>query len=200
DALAPSALWRATLVTNLSYDQTSSAEVSGGDAARPGGYRASRPAAEGGERSGATGPVASRGVAFQDRRRRRRPGPASAHVRRSRTDAPRGCELFGDEELVFALEPGESKALVYSTIDGRFLGKRAVPPFREQLVAAGRNLITWKGAGSQAELSSLDAWSGETNWKQSFDSGAAVDVELGRFVAVADSKGHVAIVDRQSVG
>ena len=195
DALAPSVLWRANLVTNLSYDQPYSADMSGGDAARPGSYRASRPADEEGKWIGVIGPVSSRGVVFQDQRRLLCLDPTSGQVRWSRTDAPRGCELFGDEELVFALEPGESKALVYSAIDGRFLGKRAVPPFREQLVAAGRNLLTWKVTGSQAELSSLDAWSGETNWKQSFDSGAAVDVELGRFVAVADSKGHVAIVD-----
>jgi outer membrane protein assembly factor BamB len=198
DALAPSVLWRANLVTNLSYDQAYSADMSGGNSARPGSLRATRPTDEEGKWIGVIGPVTSRGVVFQDQRRLLCLDPTSGEVRWSRSDVPRGCELFGDGEMVFALEPGEPQALVYSTIDGRFLGKRPVPPFREQLVAAGRNLITWKVAGSQAELASLDAWSGETNWKQSFDSGAAVDVELGRYVAVADSTGHVVIIDGEN--
>jgi hypothetical protein len=47
-------------------------------------------------------------------------------------------------------------------------------------------------------LSSIDAWSGETNWKETFDSGSAVDIELGRYVAVADSTGRVVVVDGEN--
>lgn len=195
DALAPSVLWRANLVTNLSYDQAYSADVAGANAVRPGTYRPLRPVNEEGKWIGVIGPITSRGVVFQDQRRLLCLDPTSGEVRWSRTDVPLGCELFGDDELVFACEPGQSQASVYSAIDGRLLGERELPPFREQLTAAGRNLITWKVAGAQAELASTDAWSGETIWKQSFDSGAAVDVELGRYVAVADSNGRVVVVD-----
>ena len=53
-------------------------------------------------------------------------------------------------------------------------------------------------SGGQAELSSLDAWTGETNWTQAYESGSTVDVEMGRYVAVADSAGDVAIVDGEN--
>jgi outer membrane protein assembly factor BamB/tetratricopeptide (TPR) repeat protein len=198
DALAPSLLWRANLLTNLSYEQPFPIDMSGGAAARPGSYRATRQTDEDGKWVGVIGPITSRGVVFQDQRRLLCLDPTSGDVRWSRTDVPQGCELFGDEEFVFAWEPGEAKARVYSAIDGRFLGKRETPPFREQLVALGRNLLCWKVSGSQAELSSLDVWTGETTWKQAFDSGSAVDVELGRYVAVADSTGDVTIVDGEN--
>ena len=198
DASAPSVLWRANLVTNLNYDQFYPSATSGEGAGRPGTLRALRSTNEDGDWIGVIGPVTSRGVVFQDQRRLVCLDPTSGEVRWSRTDVPPGCELFGDDELVFAFPPGETEATVYSTIDGRLLGKRPVPPFREQLVAAGRNVIVWKVAGAQAELSSIDAWSGETNWKETFDSGSAVDIELGRYVAVADSTGQVVVVDGEN--
>jgi outer membrane protein assembly factor BamB len=198
DALAPTVLWRANLVTNLSYDQTFASAMTGGDRARPGTLRATRPIDEEQKLIGVIGPVTSRGVVFQDQRRLLCLDATSGEIRWSRTDVPQGCELFGDDELAFAWDPAEPEAAVYSAIDGRFLGRRAVPPFREQVVAAGRRLICWKVVGARAELSSFDAWTGETAWKKTFESGAAIDVDLGRYIAVADSSGQVTIVDGET--
>ena len=144
---------------------------------------------------GVIGPVTSRGVIFQDQRRLVCFDPTSGEVRWSRTDVPRGCELFGDDEYVFAVPPGKTEARVYSTVDGRSLGKRTVPPFREQVVSIGRKLLCWKTAGAAAKLSLLDVWSGEVDWSKEFGSGAAIDVDLGRYVAVADGQGRVLILD-----
>ena len=108
DPLAPSVLWRTNVVTNLSYDQPFSVDMSGGAAGRPGTLRAARQADEEGKWIGVIGPITSRGVVFQDQRRLLCLDPTSGDVRWSRTDVPQGCELFGDEEFVFAMEPAES--------------------------------------------------------------------------------------------
>ncbi|WP_428303982.1 PQQ-binding-like beta-propeller repeat protein [Lacipirellula sp.] len=195
DALAPSVMWRTSIVTNLNYDQPFPQSSSGGDTARPGSNRAPRAADADGKLIGVIGPVTSRGVIFQDQRRLVCLDPTSGNVRWSRTDVPRGCELFGDDDYLFAIPPGKTEARVYSTVDGRQLGKRAVPPFREQVVSIGRKLLRWKTAGAQATLSSVDAWSGETEWSREFGSGAAIDVDQSRYVSIVDGKGRVVILD-----
>ncbi|BBO33257.1 hypothetical protein PLANPX_2869 [Lacipirellula parvula] len=195
DALAPSLMWRANIVTNLNYDQPIAQGNAGGNAARPGSYRAARAADAEGKPVGVIGPVTSRGVIFQDQRRLVCLDPTTGEVRWSRTDVPRGCELFGDDDYLFAIPPDKIEARVYSTVDGRFLGKRVTKPFREQVVSIGRNLLCWKTSGSKATLTSLDIWTGEVEWSQEFASGAAIDVDMGRYVAVADGKGRVVIVD-----
>jgi hypothetical protein len=111
----------------------------------------------------------------------------SGEHRWSRSDVPQGCDLFGDEEYVFAVPTGKTTARVYSMLDGRFIGRRDVPEWRQQLVTRGREIICWKVAGDKVELSSFDAISGETAWKHEFASGAAVDVELGRYISVVEA-------------
>ena len=195
DGLAPTMLWRMSAVSNLDYDQGFGMENGGGMATRPGSYRASRPTDAEGKSMGTIGPITSRGVVLQDQRRLVCLDPTSGEVRWSRTDVPSGCELFGDEKFVFAAPGSDAEARVYSARDGRYLGKRAVPPAQEQLVALGRNLLCWKVAGAHAELSSFDPWTGETAWTRQFDSGAAVDIEMGRYVAVVEGAGRVAVID-----
>jgi outer membrane protein assembly factor BamB/tetratricopeptide (TPR) repeat protein len=194
DGLAPPVLWRVNLGSNLDASRQYFGEAQSGEANRPGSFRAPRPMDEG-KWVGVIGPVTSRGVVFQDQRRLVCVDALSGEVCWSRTDVPQGCDLFGDEQYVFAVPTGSSTARVFSSIDGRFIGKRKVPPWREQLVTSGRQIICWKVAGSNAELSALDAFTGDTLWKHEFPSGSAVDVEMGRYVAVIGSKGRVAIID-----
>jgi outer membrane protein assembly factor BamB len=198
DAMAPSVLWRSNLVTNLSYDQPFSADLSGGADGRPGTLRAGRQVSEKGTRLGVIGPMTSRGVIFQDQRRLVCVDPISGGVAWSRTDVPQGCELFGDAELLFALAPDEPEARVYSSLDGRFLGRRATPPLREQAITIGREVISWSTAGDESTLRSTNAWTGEEVWEHRFTSGSTIDVEMGRYIAVADSDGAVAIVDGET--
>jgi outer membrane protein assembly factor BamB len=195
DGLAPAVLWRVNLGSNLEFNRGDYfGEPMPASADRPGSLRAPRPMDEG-KWIGVIGPVTSRGVVFQDQRRLVCVDGLSGDERWSRTDVPQGCDLFGDEQYVFAVPTGSTTARVYSSMDGRSLGKRKVPEWRQQLVTRGRQVICWKASGAQSELSALDALTGEVLWKQGFDSGSAVDVEMGRYVAVVETGGRVAIVD-----
>jgi outer membrane protein assembly factor BamB len=195
DTALPAVLWRVNLGSNLEFNRGDYfGEPTRAAANRPGSYRAPRPMDEG-KWIGVIGPVTSRGVVFQDQRRLVCVDALSGEERWSRTDVPQGCDLFGDEQYVFAVPTGSTTARVYSSVDGRSLGKRKVPEWRQQLVTRGREIVCWSVSGAQAELSAVDALTGETLWKQEFDSGSAVDIEMGRYVAVVELGGRVAVVD-----
>nr|MBA3483628.1 PQQ-binding-like beta-propeller repeat protein [Pirellulales bacterium] len=197
DGLAPAVLWRVNLGSNLEFNRGDYfSEPTRAAASRPGSFRASRPMDEG-KWIGVIGPVTSRGVVFQDQRRLVCVDALSGEERWSRTDVPQGCDLFGDEQYVFAVPTGSTTARVYSSVDGRSLGKRKVPEWRQQLATRGREIICWKVTGPQTELSAVDAFTGETLWKHQFDAGSAVDIEMGRYVAVVELGGRVAIVDAE---
>jgi outer membrane protein assembly factor BamB len=198
DGLAPPVLWRVNLGSNLDYSREYFAAPPGGPASRAGSYRAPRPMDEG-KWVGVIGPVTSRGVVFQDQRRLVCADAMSGEVRWSRTDVPQGCDLFGDAEYVFAVPTGSTNARIYSTVDGRALGKCEVPPWRDQLVTRGGEIICWKISGDnqdkKATLSAMDALTGETAWTREFEPNAAVDVERGRYVLVVEPKGRVIVID-----
>jgi outer membrane protein assembly factor BamB len=193
--LSPAVMWRANLGSNLDFAREFYDEPSGGAApGRPGSYRAPRPMDEG-KWVGVIGPVTSRGIVYQDQRRLVCVDALSGEPRWSRTDVPQGCDLFGDEEYIFAVPTGKTEARVYSMLDGRYLGKRDVPAWPQQLATRGREVVCWTVSGDKVELSSLDAFSGETSWRHQFAAAAAVDIELGRYIAVVEPGGRVAIVD-----
>jgi outer membrane protein assembly factor BamB len=142
--------------------------------------------------------MTSQGCVYQDQRRLVCCDAVTGEVRWSRTDVPAGCDLFGDDEVVFAVPAGETVARKFSAVDGRLLGESKVPPFGEQLATIGRRVLSWKRLGGQRmELASLDAHSGETLWRREFESGAAVDVDLGRYIAVVEPAGRALVIDGQ---
>jgi hypothetical protein len=97
---------------------------------------------------GSLGPVTPRGVVFQDDDELKCVDPISGVTLWSRTDIPSGCELFGDDELVFAADVSSNDAYVVRLIDGQLLEKRERPR-SEWLLTAGRNVanLTTPAAG-----------------------------------------------------
>ena len=62
------------------------------------------------------------------------------------------CELFGDQQYVFAVPPNSQEAYVFSARDGRALGKRSVPRQKEEeLVDA--TAVSVRGSSQLAPLS-----------------------------------------------
>ncbi len=80
---------------------------------------------------------------------------------------PADCELFGDQQYVFAVPPNSQEAFVFSARDGRALGKRSIPRQKQEelidavsvavrgtpqfaplsracLATLGRNLLYWR--------------------------------------------------------
>ncbi|RIK70313.1 MAG: hypothetical protein DCC67_20820, partial [Planctomycetota bacterium] len=192
--VGPAQLWKASLTSNLEYAQVFYGQQPGGGAARPGSFRAPR-AVEDEKWIGVIGPVTAQGVVFQDQRRLMCVDALTGELRWSRSDVPPGCDLFGDDRHVLAVPMGSTKALVFSAMDGRAMGQANVPPWRNQLVALGANLICWQRADDQYELTSLNPVAGTTGWKHRFAANAQVDVERGRYVAVAEPGGRVVVVD-----
>jgi outer membrane protein assembly factor BamB len=194
DGMSPAVLWRAELGSNLDFNQNFYGEPPGDAARRPGSYRSPR-TMDDGKWVGVIGPVTSRGVVFQDQRRLVCVDPLSGEVRWTRSDVPQGCDLFGDDQYLLAVPTGSTTARIFGALDGRALGKCKLPPWREQLVTRGRQVIAWKTADGAAELSAIDAVSGTTLWRHEFGEGAAVDVEMGRYIAVVEPAGRAVVID-----
>jgi hypothetical protein len=104
--------------------------------------------------------------------------------------------LFGDERYVFATPHGSTKAKVYSAIDGRALGEATVPAWEHELTTRGRRVIRWKtNKQSEFELTKLDPLTGDVAWQRTFSAGARVDIDMDRYIAVAEPSGRAVILD-----
>lgn len=201
DGVASPMMWRANLGSQLEYNNVDPfyPEHTGSSATRPGSFRAPRTIGDGNKWIGVIGPITSQGCVFQDQRRLVCVDPITGEERWARSDAPAGCDLFGDEEFVFAVPVGSTTAKIYSAVDGRALRETTVPLWRDQLMTLGRNVIQWKRlGGDRMELASIDARSGDVLWRRQYESEACVDVDQGRYVAVVEPKGRVEIIDAQT--
>lgn len=190
-----SVLWRTNVANSLdsSYRYAGHHRVHRGG--RPGSHRAPRSQWDG-QWIGVIGPVSQDSCVFQDQRRLVCVDPLSGEVQWTRTDVPVGCDLFGDEQVVLAVPRSSKTALVFSTVDGRSLGKVQIPPWQEQLTTIGRHVIRWgKRADGRRELSSMNAVTGKIDWKYDFEKIARIDIAMGRYVAVVEPAGHCVILD-----
>ena len=162
---------------------------------RPGPSQPSRPQQD--DRwVGVIGPLTHDSCIFQDQRRLVCVDSITGEVLWWRSDVPPGCDLYGDEQYLFAVPRKSNLALVINTIDGRLVGESSVPEWQEQLATIGRQVIRWrKRADRRQELSAVDALSGEVIWKHDFENGAQVDIAEGRYVGVAEPSGRCAITD-----
>jgi outer membrane protein assembly factor BamB len=150
---------------------------------------------------GSLGPVTARGVVYQDQNQLKCVEPLSGETLWARSDIPAGCELFGDDEFVFAAELSERKAHVIRLADGELVGKRDLPKF-EWLMTVGRNLVTW---GSRTErgnratlLQVIDIWSQEQLYEAEFSVAAQVSVVEPDAIAVCDPSGKFRVIDART--
>ncbi|MCG8451257.1 MAG: PQQ-like beta-propeller repeat protein [Pirellulales bacterium] len=195
---SPQLLWKKQAVSNLDNQLNRLGRRTRRQSVRPGSFRAPR-AERDGKWIGVIGPVTHNSCILQDQSRLFCVDPLTGELKWMRSDAPSGCDLFGDEQFVFAVQRGSKKAMVFSTIDGRPLGVTAVPIWPERLATRGRNILQWrKLANRDFELSAIDALSREILWKHHFDKSARIDIARGRFVAVVDAQGNCAVVDADS--
>jgi len=186
-------LWRA--VVSNSVNNRFGVSFNDPNGKRPGPSQASRPR-QNNQWVGVIGPITHDSCIFQDQRRLVCVDSLTGEVRWWRTDVPPGCDLYGDEQLLFVVPRESKQALVFSTVDGRRVGESNVPGWQEQLATIGRQVICWrKRPDRRLELSAVDALVGEVLWKREFQRGSKVDIAEGRYVGVAEPSGRCTITD-----
>lgn len=195
DTLSPNgqALWRINTTSSLQYlNYRSNARQS------KFGVKNSIRSQSDGNWIGVIGPVNADSCIFQIEQRLVCVDSLSGEIKWSRSGLPLGCDLYGDEQHVFAIPRGTKQALVFNSVDGRLLGETDahLPVWQERLATVGQSIIRWRRrADRRWELSSIDSFSGKVEWNQDFEKNAQLDVEQSRFAAVVESTGHCVIVD-----
>jgi len=191
----PTVLWRTNVISNLGSANPNAAPVRRSAATRFGSHRALRAELDG-QWVGVLGPLSHESFVYQNQRSLVCVDVLTDTVQWTRDDVPTGCDLYGDQHYVFAVPRGSKEAFVFSTLDGRSLGKVAVPAWNEQLSTLGRKVIRWRSLiDGRRELVASDAFSGEVLWKHHFNKLTRIDVAQGRFVGLFEPAGRCVIVD-----
>jgi outer membrane protein assembly factor BamB len=150
---------------------------------------------------GSLGPVTPRGVLYQDDNELRCVDPLSGETLWSRSDLPAGCELFGDQEFVFAADVSEHQAYMLRIIDGQLVGKRDLPR-SEWLLTAGRNLAQLGtrtvGDDRVLQLRITDIASQEKLFEAEYSAASATTVVEPNAVAMLEPSGKFQLIDVQS--
>jgi outer membrane protein assembly factor BamB len=140
--------------------------------------------------------------------------PRSGETLWSRQDMPFGCDLFGDDEYLFALPPDTDEATVLRAWDGEELGKRRIPRVtREQFLpngerkamfgrfeetcraTFGRNLLLWWPEGNQRVLTMVDPYEGRDLWPgRKFAANAVCCVVNNEVAGVMEPGGRFVLV------
>jgi outer membrane protein assembly factor BamB len=145
------------------------------------------------------GPVTPNGVVYQRSRQLTCVDPVTGATLWERNGVPAACELFGDEELVFAVPPNTNEALVFSMVDGAQLGTRTVPKPTSRLVTSGRRVLAWEQVGNSLRLRLTDAWSeGEDLWKLETTTGAKGQIIEGDEFALLETTGKLTVISLHS--
>ena len=188
-------LWRMKVSNSVNNRYHHRVSVNTRDGRRPGPSQAFRPQQDD-DWVGVIGPLTHDSCILQDQRRLLCIDSISGEVLWWRSDVPPGCDLYGDQQFLFAVPRESDQAMVFSTIDGRLVGVSSVPRWREQLGTMGRQVIRWrKLPDRRRELSVVDSLSGGVVWKRDFENRAQVDIAEGRYVGVLEPSGKCTIVD-----
>ena len=156
------------------------------------------------------GPVTDRYVCFQTSSRLVAADPMTGKPFWTRRAVPRGSELFGDEEFIFALPNDKAEALVFRAIDGELLGKRKIERPKSVrmlpdgtrneiytqlaqacLATSGRNLLRWRTADGKRLLELYDPWFEKAVWESTDIPSDAKACMVGHDrIGVLDGKGR----------
>jgi outer membrane protein assembly factor BamB len=147
---------------------------------------------------GGLGPATPRGVVFQEQNQLKCVDPLSGETLWLRSDIPLGCELFGDDEFVFAADVSQRQIHVVRFADGQLVGKRELPKF-EWLMTAGRCVAQLGGrseGGNRAlVLRIVDMWSQRMLFDAEYSIASRICVAEPDAVAVCDPTGRFQLID-----
>jgi outer membrane protein assembly factor BamB len=151
-----------------------------------------------------TGPVTSSGVCYQRGRQIVCVEPLTGQTIWERSSTPQveippQADLFGDDELLIVADARpdnkSDQALVFSAIDGQFLGRRKVDIAERRWTTHGRNVLAFEVQNSLVNLRLYDAWDSEkTLWARQVSKeskGFIIDAEE---LAVMEPNGQFTVV------
>jgi outer membrane protein assembly factor BamB len=141
------------------------------------------------------GPVTGRMVCYQRLRQLVAVDPYSGETLWSRSDVPRGSELWGDDEVVLVTPPESNEARVLRAADGQEIGRCEVPPSRDRIATLERFVVTWISRDDQSVLAVVDPWHGKEKWRREFAAGAKI-TRIGQDeLGVLDPQGRFVILE-----
>ena len=111
-----------------------------------------------------------------------------------RENVRRDSEVFGDQQYIFIVPPGETKATVLRASDGTNLGQRDVPLQRQRTL--GRLVLAWRDAAHSRVLELIDPWEGRPLWpSREFSRGAILRLVENEAAAVYEPDGRFLLVN-----
>ena len=143
------------------------------------------------------GVVTPLGVCFQRQRQLVCVEPLSGKTVWERTLADNNCEIFGDEERVVVVPPGDKSgdALILSPIDGEILDRRKIDAADYRWATCGRNVLVFERRDSIVKLQLYDASNqGNGLWKKEVKLASRGTVIDGEELAILEPGGQFTIV------
>jgi outer membrane protein assembly factor BamB len=147
-----------------------------------------------GEQVGSIGPVTRRHVTLLNGHKLMAVEPLTGKPLWMREGVAPGTDLFGDEELLYAVAPGGGPAVVYNPLDGTILGNRALPPERPRLDYIGRRIVTRQVRDAHFVVALHDPWSARDEWSRTFEDGSEVALVESDEVAVLEPSGKFTVL------
>jgi outer membrane protein assembly factor BamB/TolA-binding protein len=194
-------LWRADIIEPDNNPRRGMSYISRTSSANPllGGMRYSSPEIRG---AGTIGPVTAQGVVYSRGRQLICADPFTGQIAWERTGIEPGSEIFGDEQKVVVVAPGEKsdQAVVYSAIDGSLLDRRMVDPQDHRWVTCGRNVLAWEaGENKVVHLRLYDATNqGAGMWSRDVTLPAKGFILEGEELCLLEPSGKFTVVSLKS--
>jgi outer membrane protein assembly factor BamB/tetratricopeptide (TPR) repeat protein len=161
------------------------------------------------------GPVTASYASFQRYRDLVATDPLSGEVLWIRRDVAPNSTLFGDDQFLFAVAPGEREATVFRALDGELLGQRKVPRFTTEtqilpdgttragprssgqacIATFGRQLLVWNVTDNEAVLELFDPWQQRQVWPpREFSAGAKSEMVGQEAIGVLEPGGRFVLI------
>ncbi len=143
---------------------------------------------------GRVGPFLSHGIVYQKLRELVCVDPISGELLWSRGGFDPGCDIFGDNERLYVIEPDREEVIILRTWDGTELGRRPAPPATQRWMTLGGRVLTCRKAGNELILALRDLWEQEDVWQRKVPTSSLLAEVSDHEFAVADRNGKITIV------
>jgi hypothetical protein len=190
-------LWRKTLAAQVPGASSRAHRLGAKSAMMPWGTRRYTATHQDGKPVGSLGTVTDRGICYQVGRELRCVDPLTNQPLWIRSGITHGSAVFGDDQYVLVVAPGESNARVFGRIDGQELEPRPVPADSQRWTTQGRNVLVWDQSSRPdlpIRVRLFDPCAQRDLWSLDFAAGAKGWIVPGEAVGVMQPDGRFCLV------